>query len=223
MPSKSRLIATLSIWLLILAIMLISAKTHNLTVLAVMQNGLIRISELKFAPLFLIMIFLLRPLLLLPVSILSAFSGYLFGPILGLIYALFATSASASIAFVIARFFASKNKPPSNEYKLLSGLRQNTFESVLISRLTFVPGDIVNFSAGFLRANYWQFLLATIIGGLPGLSMTVLAGSAIEGDFSYSGIEINFYFLFASFVLMSVSLILARLLRKRNSNRQNWQ
>jgi len=220
MQRKRRLISTLLVWFSIIATLLIYAKTNNLTIMALMQNSLIKIAEHRFAPLFLIMVFLIRPVLLLPVSILSAFSGYLFGPIFGLLYALIATSASASIAFGIARLFA-KDKEVSNDTKLLDGLRRNTFESVLLSRLTFVPGDLVNYSAGFIRANYWQFLLATVIGGLPGLTMTVLAGSAIEGDFSYSGININKYYLLASLVLLFISLFLARVLRRRKSGHKN--
>lgn len=217
MPKKAQLIITILIWLSIIAAIYIYALLSNQTVNSLIQNGLVSIAKHKSAPLLLMSIFIVRPILLLPISILSAFSGYLFGPVLGIIYALIATLISASIAFGIAFYYANKNKLNNQEGpKLIKGLKNNSFESVLISRLTFIPGDLVNYSAGFLKINYWQFLLATAIGGLPGLAMTVLAGASIEGEFSFTSIKINIYYLISSIALLVFSLLIARYLRKRN-------
>ena len=213
MQKKTRLIATIVIWLLIIAAIYFYAQLNNNSLNELIQNSLRAISNNRFSALILIAIFMIRPILLLPVSILTAFSGYLFGPILGIIYALIATSLSASIAFAIAFYF---NKSNDNKNKVISKLQNNSFESVLISRLSFVPGDLVNYSAGYLKINYWQFLLATAIGGLPGLGMTVLAGAAVEGEFSFSGFKINIYYLLASLAILVFSLLLARYLRKQN-------
>lgn len=215
MLKNSRLLITLLIWIAVVAAIYIYAQSSNQSINSLMQNGLRVIAEHKAAPIILMTIFLLRPLLLLPVSILSAFSGYLFGPIFGLAYALIATSASASIAFVIA-FFFNKNKSDNPNSKFIKNLVSNSFETILVSRLTFIPGDLVNYSAGFFKINFWQFLLATAIGGLPGLAMTVLAGASIQGEFSFVGIEINIYYLLASTSLLIFSLLLARYLRRRN-------
>ena len=215
MPKKSQLVISILIWLSILAAIYFYALSSNQSINDLMQNSLRTIAKHSLAPLLLMAIFIIRPILLLPVSILSAFSGYLFGPVLGIIYALIASSVSASIAFAIA-FYAQKNKfdNPKNP-KLIKGLKNNSFESVLISRLTFIPGDLVNYSAGFLKIDYWQFLLATAIGGLPGLAMTVLAGASIDGEFNFSGITINIYYLISSMALLVFSLLIARYLRKR--------
>jgi len=211
MSKNPRLVLTIVVWIaLVLAVYLYAQLSHQ-GITELMKNSLRAIAGNKFAALILIAIFMLRPLLLLPVSILSAFSGYLFGPILGLSYALIATSLSASIAYAIAFFFSRDSVKQS---KIIKNLKSKSFESVLISRLTFIPGDLVNYSAGYLKINYWQFLLATVLGGLPGLAMTVLAGAAIEGEFSFSGFKINTYYILASLLILASSLLLAHYLRK---------
>ena len=214
MSKNPRLVLTIVVWIaLVLAVYLYAQLSHQ-GITELMKNSLRAIAGNKFAALILIAIFMLRPLLLLPVSILSAFSGYLFGPILGLSYALIATSLSASIAYAIAFFFSRDSVKQS---KIIKNLKSKSFESVLISRLTFIPGDLVNYSAGYLKINYWQFLLATVLGGLPGLAMTVLAGAAIEGEFSFSGFKINTYYILASLLILASSLLLAHYLRRRKN------
>ena len=62
--------------------------------------------------LWLVGIYLLRPLLLLPMTILTVFTGFLFGLGWGLAYALTATLASASLAYLLARFLRVGRFPP---------------------------------------------------------------------------------------------------------------
>ena len=220
MHKNRRLQLALTAWLIVLAVFLLYAKGQNRSVGILLQESLQSIADSNFAWLILILIFLVRPIFLLPVSMLSAFAGYLFGPIIGIFYTLLATSASASIAYGIARYFSFEPGEIRHSRRLISALQKNSFESVLISRLTFVPGDLVNYAAGFIRADYPEFLAATVIGGLPGLVMTVMAGSSIHGTFSFKAIKINRYYLFTSLLLLIFSLLTARYLRKKTAARR---
>lgn len=44
----------------------------------------------------------------------------------------------------------------------------NSFETVLIMRFIFLPYDLVNYLAGILRIDLKAFILATLLGSIPG-------------------------------------------------------
>jgi hypothetical protein len=54
------------------------------------------------------------------------------------------------------------------------------------------------------------------LGGLPGLVVGVLAGTSIEGQFSFTGITINGWYIAASLGLLGLSLGASYLLRSRS-------
>ncbi len=59
-------------------------------------------------------------------------------------------------------------------------MRDNSFETVLIMRLLFLPYDLVNYASGILRLRWLPFLLATALGSLPGTVSFVLLGASID-------------------------------------------
>ena len=159
-------------------------------------------------------IYLIRPLLLLPATILTAFCGYAFGPWLGLLIAHVGGLVSALVGYTGARLWLGL--PDSASSQLRERLRTRGFETVLISRLAFVPGDLVNAAAGGLAMPLAPFVLATAIGGLPGSLVSVFAGASMaDGAFSVGGIQIRPAFVIASGSLALVSFAVAFFLRRR--------
>jgi uncharacterized membrane protein YdjX (TVP38/TMEM64 family) len=209
-----RLWSVLALWLIAISGFWIYAQWQDAGVTELMQRWLLAISEARWGPLVLFGLFMLRPLFLLPITILNAFGGFLFGPLWGLIYTLIATLVSSAIAYSIGRFFGDASIATGNQ-GFLQRLRERSFETVLISRLIFLPGDLVNYGAGFVRVSFAGFMLATAVGGLPGLLMTVLAGASIEGVFRFDGITIRPEFLITSGLLLISSLLFAHYLRQR--------
>ena len=169
--------------------------------------------------LWLVGIYLLRPLLLLPMTILTVFTGFLFGLGWGLTYALVATSASASLAYLLARFLRLGGSSQRGA-AFLDNLRSRAFETVLIARLVSVPGDLVNYTSGALRISFPTFFVATVIGGLPGMVAGVLAGTSIEGSFRFGGLRLNPWLFGASAALLLGNLVVAQALRRRR--RRGW-
>ncbi|MEM6430099.1 MAG: VTT domain-containing protein, partial [Deinococcota bacterium] len=102
-----------------------------------------------------------------------------------------------------------------SERPLVKRLVSNSFETVLIARLLFVPGDIINYMCGLLLVNLRPFLVASLIGGAPGALMVVLVGASIEGDFEARSISLRPAYLAVSLLLLVTSLGLSQWLRKR--------
>jgi len=92
-------------------------------------------------------------------------------------------------------------------------LRDNGFESVLVMRLLFLPYDLVSYMCGGLRIRWTSFLLATVLGSLPGTISFVLLGASLERvDQGLDGI--NAWATGAGAAIFVVSIVISRLLRK---------
>ena len=59
-------------------------------------------------------------------------------------------------------------------------MRDNSFETVLIMRFIFLPYDLMNYMAGFMRIHMRAFILATTLGSIPGTISFVLLGASVS-------------------------------------------
>ena len=167
-------------------------------------------------------VYLARPVVLFPASVLTVVGGLLFGPVAGVLVVVVAANASAMLAYGIGRLLGrapgSDDGADEAEQSLArrwSGrMRDNSFETVLIMRLLFLPYDLVNYLSGILRLAWLPFLVATALGSLPGTVSFVLLGASLDDlDDGLGGIDP--VTLGASLSIFVVSLLVARLLRRR--------
>jgi uncharacterized membrane protein YdjX (TVP38/TMEM64 family) len=86
-------------------------------------------------------------------------------------------------------------------------------------RLLFLPYDLVNYAAGFLKIRWQPFILATAVGSIPGtVSIALLGGSFGTLDELVAGdVQVNPITLVASVVLILVSIGLSRFIKRRES------
>ncbi len=205
----------LLLWLAMLAAFLAAASRHAGGVLGMLEAALRTIRRSPDGLALLAGIYLVRPLLLLPVTVLTAFCGYLFGPLWGVAIAHTAALASATAGYLAVRWWRG-SRPLAADPAWTERLRRRTFETVLVSRLSFVPGDLVNGVAGGLALPFVPFALATALGGLPGTLVGVLAGAAMHGEgFRAAAVHVRPGFIGASLALAVLSLALAVTLRRR--------
>ena len=119
-----------------------------------------------------ILIYALRPVVLFPASLFTIAGGLLFGPIVGVAASVIGANASAMVAYFIARAFGFEFDDDDEHVGIMKKwagrMRRNSFESVLLMRLAFLPYDGVNYAAGFLKIKPVAFILATAIGSFPG-------------------------------------------------------
>ena len=213
-PAVRRGVALL-LWLVVLSAFLVAAGRHPGGVVGVLETALRTIRRSPDGLALLAGIYLVRPLLLLPVTILTMFCGYLFGPLWGVAIAHTAAVGSASAGYLAVRWWRG-GRSPTADPAWTERLRLRTFETVLVSRLSFVPGDLVNGMAGALALPFTPFAVATVLGGLPGTVVGVLAGAAMHGEgFRAAALHLRPGFILASLALAALSLAVAVTLRRR--------
>ena len=154
----------------------------------------------------------------------------MFGPIYGVLYTVIGANTSATVAYLMASYFGQRHvghgsSPRGFIQTYANRMRQNSFETVLIMRFIFLPYDLVNYLAGFLRIDFWKaFILATILGSIPGTISFVLLGASfsvsdVEGLFlrgERPGIDLRP--IFASVVIFVVSIAISQYIKRREKN-----
>ncbi|MBI3169308.1 MAG: TVP38/TMEM64 family protein [Chloroflexi bacterium] len=215
-------IGALSFWILLIVVYQWYAKSNGLSSLEVAQKMLDFLKDGFWGPLTYIVLYAVRPLILFPATILSLAGGFVFGPILGVIYTIIASNISSTIAFFVGHYFGEgmfngKTLEVSETFRVLDKyarrMRQNSFETVMIMRFIFLPYDAVSYLAGFLRIKYLPFILATALGSIPGTMAFIGFGASIE---SFDGAlpKLNPLILGFSVVIFIVSIAFSRMFKK---------
>jgi uncharacterized membrane protein YdjX (TVP38/TMEM64 family) len=86
-----------------------------------------------------------------------------------------------------------------------------------------LPYELVNFLAGILRIDWRSFIFATFLGSLPGFFTFVPFGAALDLKKLMLGEEPEFSpgALIFGVVILVISLLVARYLKKRESQIQS--
>lgn len=165
-------------------------------------------------------VYALRPIVLFPASLMTIAGGLLFGPVVGVAATVVGANASAMVAYFIARAFGFEFDDDDEHVGIMKKwagrMRRNSFESVLLMRLAFLPYDGVNYAAGFLKIKPGAFLLATAIGSLPGTVSFSLAGASIE-SLSDGPSGVDPIVLIASVVLFVLSIVISQIVKRREA------
>lgn len=167
-----------------------------------------------------------RAVLLLPMTVLTVFAGFLLGPVWGAVGAVAGTILSAVLAYAVARWLRHGTRDAGDDRGEVDAavggvrnrpwavrLRSHPFEAVLTARAAAVPGDLVNLVSGAWRIPVAPFALGTVLGGLPGILAAVWAGASLEGAFAFEGMRPRPALLLASGGMLVVSVLLARVVR----------
>ncbi|GAB4118127.1 MAG: hypothetical protein Fur005_25710 [Roseiflexaceae bacterium] len=190
---------------------------YQLGPLETMQHLIEFMQNSPYGPLIYILLYTIRPLLLFPASLITIAGGFVYGPIWGVLYSIIASNASASVAFVVGRFFGQNvfhDDATTLIQRYAQRLRAYSFETVLTMRLSFLPFDLIGYITGFLHIRWEPYVLATAIGSLPSIVAIVLFGASIT-DFDGVVPTFNPWVLVVSFLLLCSCMVISRVLRRR--------
>ncbi len=186
---------------------------------------LVELLRTPIGPLVYILIYTLRPLAFFSAIVVTLLGGAIWGPVWGTVFVVIGSNMSASLAYAFGRVFGQGSLPENaaNTQGVVAQyadrMRRSAFSTILIMRLIYLPYDLVNYLAGFLRIAYRPFILATILGSLPGTATFVLAGASINIDDIFAGnfnvSLFNPWTLAASAILFVGGIVVSRMLRNR--------
>jgi len=210
----------LSFWVLLLGGYQFYAWRNGLTpieagrvLVGFMGNGLV-------GALVFLAVYTVRPLIFFPASVLTVGAGFVFGPILGVVLTVIGSNASAMVAYLAGRYFGEglvRSEGVVRRYT--RRLRENSFETVLTMRFVFLPYDLVNYLAGFLRIAPFPFILATALGSIPGTVAFVLLGASLETDFAAGTIGFDPRVLAASALIFALGIAASWYFKRRERRR----
>jgi uncharacterized membrane protein YdjX (TVP38/TMEM64 family) len=212
-------VVALLLWVGLFAVYRWYAVTNDLGPVEAVRQLIQLMQTSAYGPLIYIALYALRPLLFFSSILLTLAGGFIFGPVWGVLYTVIAANTSAMVAYVVGYYFGqgllSDDGSDGVIQRYAARMRKDSFETVLIMRFIFLPYDLVNYLAGFLRIDWKAFLLATALGSIPGTISFILFGAAIEGDFDGSIPSLNPRVLAVSVGLFVVSLALSRYFKRR--------
>lgn len=113
--------------------------------------------------------------LALPGATFALFAGILFGPWLGILNCLVATTLGASAAFLTGRFFLKDSiKPIAQKNRYLKKLLfdsnpKSELVVLMITRLVpLFPYNLQNFAYGITDISFWKYTIYTFVFMFPG-------------------------------------------------------
>lgn len=215
-------VAAFVFWLALVGGYYLYARANDLTIGDSLQRISLWLTGSVYGPVFYMLLYVLRPLIFFPATVLTVLGGFLFGPV-GIIYTIVSSNASAMVAYTVGRYFGQGILEAGDDATVIQRyaqrMRENGFETVLLMRLIFLPYDLVNYAGGFLRINWRSFLAATAIGSVPGTVSFVLLGTSFGtlDELLAGQLKLNPVGLAVSLLVIGGSVALSRLIKRREA------
>ncbi len=192
------------------------------------STDLIELFLTPYGALLYIVLYTLRPIAFFPATLITIAAGSIFGAFWGLVYTIVGSNLSSTLAYFLGRILGKGIIDESKSTGIIANyagrMRRNSFETILTMRLIFMPYDLVTYLAGFLHVPYRPFILATILGSLPGTITIVLAGASFQITDVLAGnveAQLNVWTLAFSGVMLIAGIAISKYLKQREAKRVN--
>jgi uncharacterized membrane protein YdjX (TVP38/TMEM64 family) len=133
-----------------------------------------------------VLIYNLATVLFIPGAVLTLGGGALYGVVWGFVYAVFAATLGAILAFGIGRYLArgaicQQMRSHPHFQTLDAAVSQSGFKIVLLTRLSpILPFNLLNYAYGVTQVSFKDYVLGSL-GLVPGTLLYVYLG-ALAGD-----------------------------------------
>lgn len=175
-------IIALMILMLLVAVSVLALRFMNHLSLQQVKAAIESLGVL--APVVFILMCVARGVIFIPCGLLSALGGMLFGPLLGTIFALSGLTAGSVITFFLARGFGKgwAQRILGHKYDEYEGyISKDSFYCIFLMRVVpILPFDAVSCISGMSRARVDKYILATLMGSLPGVFIYVFFGDSVR-------------------------------------------
>lgn len=184
----------------------------NLSVL--MKMGYM-LKSLPYASLAVVGCYVLGGLLAMPITVLIAASGMVFGAWEGGAYALAGTMLSALVTYALGRMLGRET------VRSLAGPRINALSERIAARgvlamvvlrvLPVAPFTVVNVMAGASRIRLRDYLLGTFLGMLPGIVLTVAFANQLARMLQNPDLESVLIVMGAGLLMVGMAFLIQRI------------
>lgn len=147
---------------------------HLRAVFGLLEN----LQQQPFAPVLILTLYIVAGLVFVPVVLLIAATGMVFGPWPGLFYAMGGSLLSAAVTFWIGSKTGTelcrrllRGRARSLQSRLQ---KQGLLAVAMVRAMPIAPFTVVNLVAGAAQISWRDFMLGTLVGMLPGIIMTIL-------------------------------------------------
>jgi uncharacterized membrane protein YdjX (TVP38/TMEM64 family)/rhodanese-related sulfurtransferase len=168
------------------------------------------------APLLFVVGYALASVLFLPGSILTVAGGALFGPVAGTFYSLTGATLGATLAFLVARYFASDwvaRRTGGRLAEFVRGVEAEGWRFVAFVRLVpLLPFNALNYALGLTRIPLSHYVAASYVAMLPGAATYTYLGYA--GREAFAGTDGLVKHGLVALALLAAVLFLPRLARR---------
>jgi phospholipase D1/2 len=146
---------------------------RGLTERATILSFLKTLSASPFGPLFIIAVYAVGGFIMFPIVILIPVTAFIYGPLLGPVYALLGCLVSALLCYMLGKNLGSEavyRIAGSRTAYLSRKLSQRGFLVIAVFRfLPIAPYTVVNILAGAFRMRLVDYTTGTLVGLLPGV------------------------------------------------------
>jgi uncharacterized membrane protein YdjX (TVP38/TMEM64 family) len=140
-------------------------------------------------PLFPLLFFVVHALVTVapvPRTVLTVSAGVLFGPALGISLAVTATTVSAALAILLVRALDRDRVAAHLTHPAVRAIddrleRRGWLAVGSLRLIAFAPFSVINYCCGLSSIRFAPYMIATILGILPGTVGTVILGDALTG------------------------------------------
>ena len=128
-------------------------------------------------------VYIIAEVALVPGSLLTMAAGFAYGPIGGLFVASPASVLAATVAFLLGRTvlrgWIRKKTSSSPALRAIDrAIGKNSFRLILLLRLSpLIPFNVLNYALGLSDAHLGRYVVASLVGMLPGTFLYVYLGS----------------------------------------------
>jgi len=168
----------------VLAALVVGARFLPLAHWTIQLVALIRESG-AWGVLLFVAVYAVSTVALLPGSVLTMLAGFVYGPVYGLLVVVPAALLGATSAFLLGRTvlrdWVRRKMAQSPRTKALDqAIDRDAFKLVLLRRLSpLVPFNVLNYALSLSGISLGRFVLATLIGEIPGGWLYVYLGSLV--------------------------------------------
>jgi uncharacterized membrane protein YdjX (TVP38/TMEM64 family) len=150
------------------------------------------------SPLIYIGIYTVKPIIFFPSSALSIAGGLAFGFIKGTIFIMIGAAGAAVVAYFLASIFSERfgdRDFGERAEKIKQKLRDAGFLYVFVMRVLPVFNyDLVSYVSGLTRVKFKHYMVASVVGVLPGTMTYALVGASI----------VSFNYMYLAIILLVV-------------------